>query len=140
MFRLKICCSSCFEFRDKEQYNHRSSALSNKYLSNNKTLSKKTPRSLISRDESSWKVKMTMKIRLNSDVLWLQSNIVSVNERGCGRWNEWDKLRAKGNKMKYDRWKIVEITRLTLLFVFSIFSLHFVTYQKSWKYKVFKRF
>ena len=67
-----------------------SSASTNEYLSKIKAFSNDTPKSLISRDGIGWKVKL--RIRSNDDLIWMQSNIASVNEMDYGKWNEWDGL------------------------------------------------
>ena len=86
--------------------NHRSSASSNNYLSNIQKLSKDTPESLISRDGTGWKVKMM--IRLSDDVIWVQLNMVNVNEMDYGRWNiRWNannEVWTEKNEMKHEQW------------------------------------
>ena len=59
---------------------------------------------LFSRDRIDWKVKL--RIRLNHHVIWVQPNIVNVNEMDYGRWNEW----GGGNEawsMKYSLKEII---------------------------------
>ena len=79
-------------------------------ISKIENLSKDVRRSLISRDEIGWNVKLT--IRLNDHVIWVQPNKVNMDEMDYGRWNEWNnnqwnmikKVWTEGNEMKHEDW------------------------------------
>ena len=79
-------------------------------ISKIENLSKDARRSLISRDEIGWNVKLT--IRLNDHVIWVQPNKVNMDEMDYGRWNEWNnnqwnmikKVWTEGNEMKHEDW------------------------------------
>ena len=62
---------------------------------------------LFSRDRIDWKVKL--RIRLNHHVIWVQPNIVNVNEMDYGRyglkeirWNMNSEVWTEGNAMKHE--------------------------------------
>ena len=64
----------------------------------------KTLGSLISRDWIGRKV--NQRIRLNSDLIRAQPNMVNVNETDYGGWNEWDAQWSEGEKTKYGQWSV----------------------------------